>query len=173
MNITIRMTAIAVGAMWLCSTLVVRAECDASVAKEPAASRFTVKGEAAYDKKTDLTWMRCGRGQQWKEGGGCVGELQKFTYAQSHAGLTDGWRLPSLEELQTIIAPHCKNPAIDGEIISGHRVRLVSHGHERSLKLFASQFRRGQDRPGLEALQLPLRCEVGAGRTVIFDLSPT
>ena len=114
-----KMAALVIGTAWLCSSLVAGAECNASAEKEPGAARFAIKGEVVYDKTINLTWMRCGRGQQWKDGAGCLGDLQKFTYSQVHAGLTDGWRLPTVEELKTIIAPHCSNPAVDGEIFPG------------------------------------------------------
>ena len=116
---TRKMAALVIGTAWLCSSLVAGAECNASAEKEPGAARFAINGEVVYDKTTNLTWMRCGRGQQWKDGAGCVGDLQKLTYSQSHAGLSDEWRLPSVDQLKTIIAPHCSNPAVGGEIFPG------------------------------------------------------
>jgi Protein of unknown function (DUF1566) len=155
MNIAIRMMAIAVGAIWLCSSLVAGAECDASLAKESAASRFTVNGETVHDKKTDLTWARCGRGQQWKEADGCVGELQKLTYSQSHAGLSNGWRLPSVEELKTIIAPHCSNPAVDGEIFPSTVSDWYRTGTKEALNCLLLNFADGRVDRGWKLCSYP------------------
>jgi hypothetical protein len=52
------------------------AECDPSAQSEPIASRFEIHGETVYDKKTDLTWMRCSYGQEWSDHGGCSGSVR-------------------------------------------------------------------------------------------------
>lgn len=73
----------------------------------------------ALDHATSLEWMRCSMGQVWSEGG-CEGDANKFTReaAQEIAKNTtfaghDDWRLPMLEELETIIEEHCVAPSIN------------------------------------------------------------
>lgn len=94
----------------------VLAECDTSKLSKPATSRFVIKGDTVYDKKTDLIWMRCSQGQRWKEDIGCVGVPQKFTFKDANAGWTNGWRMPTKDELLTIVASYCSSPTIDDEI---------------------------------------------------------
>jgi hypothetical protein len=91
-------------------------ECATEQTAKPSASRYVVKGGVVYDKKTDLTWMRCSQGQRWGEDIGCIGIAAKFTHAQANSGWSNGWRMPTVDELKTIVAKHCKDPAIDEEI---------------------------------------------------------
>ncbi len=92
------------------------AECDSSQTSKPSSARLVVKGGVVYDKKTDLTWMRCSQGQTWKDDLGCVGVPKKFTHDSANEGWSNGWRMPSVDELKTIIAKNCENPSIDDEI---------------------------------------------------------
>jgi len=58
------------------------------------------------DIKTNLVWMRCSLGQTWDEKT-CTGNATEFTWEQAtqqranFAGHTD-WRLPTINELQTL-----------------------------------------------------------------------
>lgn len=92
------------------------AECDSSKASKPSSTRYVAKGGVVYDRKTDLTWMRCSQGQTWKDDLGCVGVPEKFTHSQANAGWSNGWRMPTVDELKTLVAKHCHDPAIDDEL---------------------------------------------------------
>jgi hypothetical protein len=49
-----------------------------------------------------------------------VGAVKKFTYIEaSKQAWPDGWRLPTPDELQSIVAMDCKNPSIDQQIFPG------------------------------------------------------
>ena len=77
-----------------------------------ASSRYVIKGGEVYDKKTDLTWMRCSVGQTWKDGVGCVGVIRTMTFDEANRGWTNGWRMPTVDELTTLIVPG-QIPSID------------------------------------------------------------
>lgn len=79
-------------------------------------SRFTLMGEHVYDKKTQLMWMRCSVGSQWKEGIGCqqMPKLMSFYEAKEvESGLKSQWRIPTIEELETIFLVQCEKDAIN------------------------------------------------------------
>ena len=91
------------------------AACDASQPNRTPSTRYEISGMEVYDRKTDLTWQRCSIGQQWRDAAGCVGIIQQISWEEAAAHATDGWRLPTRDELATLISPTCKNPAINEE----------------------------------------------------------
>jgi hypothetical protein len=98
------------------------AECDPAMRVEPIAWRFEIHDDIVYDKSTDLTWMRCSYGQQWTEGGGCSGSVELLDWDSAmglHWRSDAGWRLPQRDELQSIVAPSCKRPAINETVFPG------------------------------------------------------
>jgi len=83
-----------------------RVRCVRSPATEQGASRFTVDGELVEDTATHLQWQR--------EASSVAADWN--TAAQSCASLTlsgDGWRLPTLKELHTLVDETRVLPAID------------------------------------------------------------
>ncbi|WP_283744847.1 DUF1566 domain-containing protein [Sideroxydans sp. CL21] len=93
--------------------------------------RYVVKADTAYDKKTDLTWQRCSVGQQWKQGAGCVGIIKQFTFDEAQQQGNEVWRVPSKEELSTLIdqkkAESNQRPAIDDTTFPDMDVRNLSY----------------------------------------------
>ncbi|TWI75378.1 uncharacterized protein DUF1566 [Desulfobotulus alkaliphilus] len=77
-------------------------------------------------KPTGLMWMRCSLGQVW-DGSTCMGdasryswqgalqETQDFNAAGGFAGHTD-WRLPNINEMESIVERRCYEPAIHGDV---------------------------------------------------------
>ena len=92
------------------------AACNNDQPSRTPSSRYLVKGDEVYDKKTDLTWQHCSVGQHWKEGAGCVGVIKQMTWDEAKSQAQNGWRLPSKDELTTLLAPNCSKPAINEEI---------------------------------------------------------
>jgi hypothetical protein len=103
-------------------TSAARAECDPAMQGEPVTSRFEILGDTVYDKRAGLTWMRCSYGQEWTESGGCSGSVNLLEW-ESAMGLRwrgdAAWRLPTKDELQSIVAPGCKRPAVDEALFPG------------------------------------------------------
>lgn len=98
------------------------AECDPTKPIDPVASRFELHGDTIYDKSTDLTWTRCSYGQQWTEDGGCSGSVKLLDWDSAmrlHLQGDGNWRLPQRDELQSIVAHNCKNPAINETVFPG------------------------------------------------------
>lgn len=81
---------------------------------------FTLHNDGtATHNPTGLMWMRCSLGQSW-DGNSCVGLASNFTWSNalvsaqvnSFAGHTD-WRLPSKNELASLLELSCEKPAIN------------------------------------------------------------
>jgi len=68
-----------------------------------------------YDKKTGLIWSRCTHGMSWKNSVGCVGEIELLTLkdAREIEQTNKKWRLPSIDELTSLVDIECKNYPID------------------------------------------------------------
>ena len=75
------------------------------------ASRFIVNGGEIRDSQTGLIWQRCDVGHTWTEGKGCAGQIKAVTWDQA-VQTADGWRLPSKEEVQSLMVPGCTFPAM-------------------------------------------------------------
>ena len=82
-------------------------------------SRFILRQGEALDQTTKLIWRRCSIGSTWHKGGGCEGtpKLMDFNDAKVHekeAG--NGWRIPTIQELYSIIEHKDRGPAINTEV---------------------------------------------------------
>jgi len=81
------------------------------------------KNGTVIDKKSQLMWMKCSLGATW-ENNTCAGSALKYDWKNAvysvsifndytaPGGYSD-WRLPTIKELETIVASNCVNPAID------------------------------------------------------------
>ena len=81
-------------------------------------SGFLLQGDEATDRTHGLTWKRCAVGMQWdREAGHCSGEVLGLglNEALDHARKEgDGWRVPTGQELETLLLDTCEGPKIDG-----------------------------------------------------------
>jgi hypothetical protein len=109
MNMSLR--ALIAGSVVMCGT-VMTASAYAQCTKEPSLpiSRYEIRGGQVFDKETKLTWQRCLAGQSWTEGAGCTGTPQELTWAQAKK-LSGAWRLPTKDELQTLMSSACLKSA--------------------------------------------------------------
>lgn len=93
----------------------VEASCDPSQPTRTPTARYVIQGGVVYDRKTDLTWQRCSAGQQWDDEVGCVGVIEQMTWDEATGKAQEGWRVPTRDELATLVSPTCKQPSINEE----------------------------------------------------------
>ncbi|MEH8160785.1 DUF1566 domain-containing protein [Aeromonas veronii] len=94
--------------LWLPASMALAA-CDLS-------DRLTRQGEVIHDRLNQLEWQACSLGSQWLEGKGCVGTPALLTLLEAKdeaARLGEGWRLPTIEELFTLLDEDCRAPMTD------------------------------------------------------------
>ena len=97
------------------------AVCDTKKRSAIKFDRYEVKQSTAYDKQRRLTWQRCSVGQTW-DGKSCLGPVDSVTWddawdAAYHAGA--GWRVPTKQELLTLISLGCHDPALNDQAFPG------------------------------------------------------
>jgi len=74
--------------------------------------RYEVDGEIVRDVLTGLEWQRCAVGMTWSAQQGCIGESERFTWNEALPLTADGgFRLPSIEELRTLVYCSSGEPA--------------------------------------------------------------
>ena len=67
-------------------------------------SNFEIRGDEVIDNKTHLIWARCSVGQHWN-GEMCKGAVQTFTFEEALKQADEKWRLPTREELDSLLDP--------------------------------------------------------------------
>lgn len=91
---------------------------DSIIATTPD-SRFTPigNGSEVKDTVTGLIWQRCSIGQTWN-GNTCAGTATTHTWQQALTvakNLGNGYRLPNIKELASIVEEQCYDPAINSK----------------------------------------------------------
>jgi uncharacterized protein (TIGR02145 family) len=75
------------------------------------------------DTRTKLQWQRCSRGQTWT-GVSCTGKAQEYTWEQANKLAPDGWRLPTRDELASLVYCSSGKPAFWPASSGGNQGRL-------------------------------------------------
>jgi len=103
--------------------------CDLEAYDNMPAERFvTLDGGAVRDRVTGLEWQRCALGHELVNGS-CRDDRKKqvrswFSWADARTEVErlqsdprfQGWRLPTVQELRTLIYRRCQDPAINQEV---------------------------------------------------------
>lgn len=83
----------------------------AAVALGDAVSRYDTRlGGFVVDMPSQLVWMRCSLGQEYREGQ-CLGEAERFSWSEAQARIDTlasaecPWRLPRFHELRGLMQP--------------------------------------------------------------------
>jgi hypothetical protein len=95
------------------------ADCAPRKPVHPATNSYVLKGGTATDNRHHLIWQRCSVGQTWKAGEGCTGQVKTFSWQDATQLADDGWRLPTKDEIASLVASACRNPAINAEVFPG------------------------------------------------------
>jgi TPR repeat protein/serine/threonine protein kinase len=73
--------------------------------------RFVGKDQdIVEDTRTKLQWQRCSQGQTWN-GATCAGEATKYTWYETQRIAPAGWRLPTKDELASLVYCSSGEPA--------------------------------------------------------------
>ena len=139
---TIRALIPAAMAVWACSSIWAAdalADCDAKAKQSTPTTQFKFLsgGISVLDTKTGLEWQRCPEGMMFAAGkavdrslDSCMGTASTFNpttikmaagKVNSSSGL-DGqhdWRVPTMDELSSIVESACQIPAINPTVFPG------------------------------------------------------
>ena len=82
-----------------------------------------------FDKTSNLTWKICTEGQRYADGQ-CMGKISEFAWEeamQRFAEKEDGWRIPNIIELKSIVEVRGHNPTMNEGSLSewAYQVCLV------------------------------------------------
>ena len=130
-------------AVWVALAFPARATCDKSQPDRTPTSRYVITGATVYDKKTDLTWQRCSVGQKWKDGIGCVGIVQTLKSDESMGQATGNWRIPTENELYSLLALNCKNFSINEAVFPDTGVNYYWSSTADGSYTYMLEFRNG------------------------------
>lgn len=93
--------------------------CLAGLTESTPSGEFTAiaDGSIVRHVATGLEWQRCALGQRW-DNGTCRGSSATFTWQQAlvEADARDGWRLPNVKELRSIVERCHVAPAINQQV---------------------------------------------------------
>lgn len=94
--------------------------CNSNVEETTPNSRFVITEGEALDTKTGLIWRRCLHGKSWnEETKRCDGYYILTNWKAALEGANDGWRVPNIKELGSIVEHSCANPSLNLSVFPG------------------------------------------------------
>ena len=99
----------------------VSTSCVGNVPLDRVVSQLVVNADdTVTDQTTGLTWRRCAEGMTFGAGRCTTGTLASLNWQQATelslvpANAADGWRVPNVKELESLVDRSCANPAVNG-----------------------------------------------------------
>jgi hypothetical protein len=94
------------------------------IASPPVFAQYYEREHLVKDLSLRIEWMRCSVGQRWDgEQKTCWGDAIRLNHEeiaevieQASAQLGDGWRLPTRDELESLVCKDCEPPKIDATV---------------------------------------------------------
>lgn len=96
--------------------------CDSNKPETTPSSRFEINRTegTASDTETKLTWKICAEGQRYSDGR-CTNKATDYTWddaMKTFGDEGDGWRLPSVDEMSSIVEKQCNYPSLNMSIFT-------------------------------------------------------
>jgi len=93
------------------------ADCRGGLDETTPSSEFTLLegGAVVRHDRTGLDWQRCVVGMEW-DGAACSGRAVALTWQEALNEVGDGWRLPNINELRSIIERCRTSPSINRNV---------------------------------------------------------
>lgn len=89
------------------------------------AANFMTRDHLVIDLRHGVEWLRCSVGQVWN-GQTCEGQILTLNHEQIEMAIKqaneqvgEGWRLPTLKELEGLVCVTCGPPMIDADVFPG------------------------------------------------------
>ena len=88
-----------------------------------ASAQFIARQHTVKDLQSGTTWLRCSVGQAWDpELDSCTGDIVKLDHAQIKYSISEAkrqlggnWRLPTRQELESLVCEECPAPKINSK----------------------------------------------------------
>lgn len=107
--------------------------CNPNIFNNTPDSRYEIvsgsNGSEVLDKQTKLIWQRCSYGQIWN-GSICTGDASLHKWSDALAkvkSIGNGYRIPNIKELESLVNESCYNPAINSKIFPN--MPLIEYGN--------------------------------------------
>ncbi len=98
------------------SPFVMAQNCNTKIPVTSPTQRFHDNQDGSItDQQTGLQWSRCSLGQRWEDNT-CQDEARALPYAIVGLVAEEGWRLPHISELSSLVELRCSRPAINIKI---------------------------------------------------------
>ncbi len=93
------------------------AVCDPNITPTAPNNRYELvnNGIEVKDLQTGLIWQRCSLGQTWS-GTTCTGTAATYNWInalRTTVNMGNGWRVPNIKELASLVEQACYNPSIN------------------------------------------------------------
>ena len=88
-----------------------------------ASAQFMARQHTVKDLQSGTTWLRCSVGQAWDPTlNTCTGDIVKLDHIQIKYALSEAkrqlggnWRLPTLQELESLVCEECSPPKVNSK----------------------------------------------------------